>query len=126
MGEEDQGYSQFDQDDLILKQDRAKSLLENGQLQESIAMLEEIISDYPEFWSAYNNLALAYFYAGDVQKAKTTVLRSWKKSWKPACALQSSYFYHYERRDDKVEALSEQLSNIYPMLLSKGISSVPR
>ncbi|MDI5788850.1 hypothetical protein PO124_11805 [Bacillus licheniformis] len=28
MGEEDQGYSQFDQDDLILKQDRAKSLLE--------------------------------------------------------------------------------------------------
>lgn len=120
MGEEDQGYSQFDQDDLILKQDRAKSLLENGQLQESIAMLEEIISDYPEFWSAYNNLALAYFYAGDVQKAKTTVFTVLEKSHGNLHALCNLLiFYHYERRDDKVEALSEQLSNIYPMLFEQ-------
>lgn len=120
MGEEDQGYSQFDQDDLILKQDRAKSLLENGQLQESIAMLEEIISDYPEFWSAYNNLALAYFYAGDVQKAKTTVFTVLEKSHGNLHALCNLLiFYHYERRDDKVDALSEQLSNIYPMLFEQ-------
>ncbi|WFA04721.1 tetratricopeptide repeat protein [Bacillus sp. HSf4] len=120
MGEEGQGFSEYDQDDLILKQDRAKSLLENGQLQESIVMLEEIIADYPEFWSAYNNLALAYFYAGDVQKAKATIFTVLEKSHGNLHALCNLLiFYHYERKDDKVKELSEQLSNIYPMLIEQ-------
>lgn len=120
MGEDDSGYSEYDQDDLILKQDKAKSLLESGELQESIKILEEIIADYPEFWSAYNNLALAYFYAGDIQKAKTTIYDILEKSQGNLHALCNLLiFYHYERKDEKVRTLSQQLSNIYPMLLEQ-------
>lgn len=53
--------SLYDQDELLIKQDRAKSLLESGQLAEAVAALEEITHEYPELWSAYNNLALAHF-----------------------------------------------------------------
>ncbi|MDA1476509.1 tetratricopeptide repeat protein [Bacillus changyiensis] len=117
MGEESDHYSEYDQDDLILKQDQAKSFLENGQLQESIEMLEEIINDYPEFWSAYNNLALAYFYAGDIYKAKLTVMTVLEKNDGNLHALCNLLiFFHYERKDEQVRILSEQLSNIYPML----------
>lgn len=93
MGEEDEGYSQFDQDDLILKQDRAKSLLENGQLQESIVMLEEITSDYPEFGQLTTTSHWHIFMPETFRKPKRRFLRSWKKPWKPACALQSSHFF---------------------------------
>lgn len=127
MGEDDSGYSEYDQDDLILKQDKAKSLLESGELQESIKILEEIIADYPEFWSAYNNLALAYFYAGDIQKAKTTIYDILEKSHGNLHALCNLLiFYHYERKDEKVRTLSQRLSIFIRSCLSRGISSERR
>ncbi|MBY6269896.1 tetratricopeptide repeat protein, partial [Parageobacillus thermoglucosidasius] len=51
-----------EQDDLITQQERARLLLEKEKFPEAIRLLEMIIDRYPEFWSAYNNLALAYFY----------------------------------------------------------------
>ena len=40
-----------------------------------------LIKDYPEYWSAYNNLALAYFYLGKIEKADNILdRRVWRKT----------------------------------------------
>ncbi len=120
LGDDGIEDSLYDQDELLMKQDRAKSLLESGQLAEAVAALEEITAEYPELWSAYNNLALAYFYSGNVVKAKQTayeVLSHNEGNLHALCNLL--VFYYYEREDEKVAELSEQLSNVYPMLLEQ-------
>jgi tetratricopeptide (TPR) repeat protein len=107
----------LDSDELIVKQDAAKSLLENGKLEEAISLLKEIVTDFPEFWSAYNNLSLAYFYMGDVQQAKDyldMVLDKNPGNLHALCNLL--VFYYYERQDDKVEELAQRLGLIYPIL----------
>jgi tetratricopeptide (TPR) repeat protein len=107
----------LDSDELIVKQDAAKSLLENGKLEEAISLLKEIVTDFPEFWSAYNNLSLAYFYMGDVQQAKDyldMVLDKNPGNLHALCNLL--VFYYYERQDDKVEELAQRLGHIYPIL----------
>ncbi|MGG3891395.1 tetratricopeptide repeat protein [Metabacillus fastidiosus] len=114
--EEDLPFSD-DPDDLIVKQDRAKSMLENNEFEEAIELLEKIIKDYPEFWSAYNNLSLAYFYIGDINKAKEIledILQKKPGNLHALCNLL--VFYFYERKDDKVDELAGMLSNIHPIL----------
>jgi Tfp pilus assembly protein PilF len=116
---EDDGEEPFlkDPDDLILKQDAAKSLLENSQFEEAILLLEEIVVEYPEFWSAHNNLSLAYFYVGEVDKAKEylqTVLQRNPGNLHAYCNLL--VFYFYERQDEKVEELTKTLSTVHPLL----------
>ncbi|MGM0876731.1 MAG: tetratricopeptide repeat protein [Bacillota bacterium] len=116
---EDDGEEPFlkDPDDLILKQDAAKSLLENSQFEEAILLLEEIVVEYPEFWSAHNNLSLAYFYVGEVDKAKEylqTVLQRNPGNLHAYCNLL--VFYYYERQDEKVEELAKTLSTVHPLL----------
>ncbi len=59
----------YEQDELMVKQEEARKLLENGQYHLAIEMLSDVIVDYPEFWSAYNNLALAHFYLGEMEQA---------------------------------------------------------
>ncbi|WP_273124580.1 tetratricopeptide repeat protein [Bacillus weihaiensis] len=117
MEEDDDDPFLKDPDDLILKQDAAKSLLESNQFQEAISLLEEIVEEYPEFWSAHNNLSLAYFYVGEVEKAKKflqTVLERNPGNLHAYCNLL--VFHYYERHDDKVEELAKALSNIHPLL----------
>ncbi|MBD1381465.1 tetratricopeptide repeat protein [Metabacillus arenae] len=107
----------YDQDDLIVKQDEAKSLLEKGKLDEAIEQLQKIIKEYPEFWSAYNNLSLAYFYLGDVEKAKDyleIVLDRSPGNLHALCNL--IVFYYYEKQDDKVDELTKNLSAVHPIL----------
>jgi Tfp pilus assembly protein PilF len=116
---EDDGDEPFlkDPDDLILKQDAAKTLLENSQFEEAILLLEEIVVEYPEFWSAHNNLSLAYFYVGEVDKAKEylqTVLQRNPGNLHAYCNLL--VFYYYERQDEKVEELAKTLSTVHPLL----------
>ena len=43
--------------------------IRNGQLEEAIATLEIVTKDYPVFWSGHNNLAIANFQSGNVDKA---------------------------------------------------------
>ena len=44
-------------------------MMEQGDFQQAIEVLEETIEEYPDLWNAYNNLALAYFYVGDAEQA---------------------------------------------------------
>lgn len=57
----------------IKAQEQARILMEQGEFEQAIGILEDVIIDYPTFWSAYNNLALAYFYVGEVKEAKETL-----------------------------------------------------
>ncbi|KXZ17327.1 hypothetical protein AXI59_18020 [Bacillus nakamurai] len=120
FGEGGENESLYDQDDLLVKQDRAKALLESGRLDEAVVMLEEITADYPELWSAYNNLALAYFYSGNVSKAKQTVYEVLEKNEGNLHALCNLLvFCYYEREDEKVGELSGRLANVYPILFEQ-------
>jgi tetratricopeptide (TPR) repeat protein len=116
---EDDGDEPFlkDPDDLIIKQDAAKSLLENSQFEEAIILLEEIVVEYPEFWSAHNNLSLAYFYVGEIDKAKEflqSVLQRNPGNLHAYCNLL--VFYYYECQDEKVSELTKALSTVHPLL----------
>ncbi|WP_332275723.1 tetratricopeptide repeat protein [Bacillus velezensis] len=120
FGEAGENESLYDQDELLIRQDRAKTLLESGQLHEAVVMLEEITADYPELWSAYNNLALAYFYSGNVTKAKQTVFEVLEKNEGNLHALCNLLvFCYYEREDEKVGELSGKLANVYPILFEQ-------
>ncbi|WP_338778429.1 tetratricopeptide repeat protein [Metabacillus sp. FJAT-52054] len=115
---EDEDPSFEDSDELIIKQETARSLLENGKLDEAISLLHEIIEEFPEFWSAYNNLSLAYFYSGNVEKAKyylELVLELNEGNLHAFCNLL--VFYYYERKDKEVLALTEQLAAVHPIMI---------
>lgn len=49
--------------------DKARLLLEEGRFHEAVRVLEMLLKKYPDFTAARNNLALAYHYAGDHDKA---------------------------------------------------------
>ena len=44
--------------------------MESGKFEEAVELLESIVVDHPDFWAAFNNLALAYFYIGEEEQAK--------------------------------------------------------
>ncbi|MFS0655178.1 tetratricopeptide repeat protein [Bacillus sp. 179-C3.3 HS] len=117
MSDEDDEDFPYDQDDLIVKQDHANHLLESGRLEEAIDMLEQMIVEYPEFWSAYNNLALAYFYSGRIHQAKEMLNRVLHENPGNLHALCNQLvFYHSEKEVEKVNVLAKQLTHVYPML----------
>jgi tetratricopeptide (TPR) repeat protein len=106
------------QDELIVKQERARNLLEKGQFTEAIILLEEIIADYPEFWSAYNNLALAYFYIGNAKKAQHIITEVLKKNPGNLHALCNMLvFYYYLHEKDEVNQLIKKLESVHPFLI---------
>ncbi|WP_102344909.1 tetratricopeptide repeat protein [Bacillus sp. Marseille-P3661] len=105
-----------DEENLILQQENARELLENGKLEEASEILQQLISDYPEFWSAYNNLALAQFYLGNVKKAiKLTedVLQKNEGNLHAMCNL--AVFFHYLGREKAVEHIVAQLNIVHPI-----------
>src|SRR5690606_6840847 len=57
------------QDDLISMMDESRDMLETGDFHQAIEQLEQIVKEYPNYWPAYNNLSLAYYYTGDLEKA---------------------------------------------------------
>jgi tetratricopeptide (TPR) repeat protein len=106
------------QDDLIVKQERARNLLATGQFTEAISLLEEIIKDYPEFWSAYNNLALCYFYIGNVKKAQHIITEVLKQNPGNLHALCNMLvFYYYLHEEEEVSRLIKKLESVYPFLI---------
>ncbi|MDQ0215957.1 tetratricopeptide (TPR) repeat protein [Oikeobacillus pervagus] len=107
----------YEQDELITMQDKAKDLLEMGNFEKAISVLEEIIHKYPEFWSAYNNLALAYYYLGDLKKSHEILHDVLEKSPGNLHALCNlTVFMYYEKREDELNQLLEVLRKIRPLI----------
>ncbi|WP_342506173.1 tetratricopeptide repeat protein [Sporosarcina sp. FSL K6-2383] len=96
-------------------QEKARSLMESGKFDEAVELLESIIVDYPEFWAAYNNLALAYFYVGKTEQASVLlheILSKNKGNIHALCNL--AVFYYYEKKEEELESLVDLLVKIKP------------
>ncbi|KAA0944319.1 tetratricopeptide repeat protein [Sporosarcina sp. ANT_H38] len=96
-------------------QEKARRLMESGDFKAAIKLLELIIVDYPDFWAAYNNLALAYFYIGENERATKLlhdVLNRNKGNIHALCNL--AVFYYYEKKEEELESLLALLVKIKP------------
>jgi tetratricopeptide (TPR) repeat protein len=96
-------------------QEKARRLMESGDFGAAVELLESIIVDYPEFWAAYNNLALAYFYIGQNEQASELlhkVLKINKGNIHALCNL--AVFYYYEKKEEELESLLALLVKIRP------------
>lgn len=112
--------SLFRQDGLIIKQEKAREFLEAGNFQKAIEVLKEMIEEYQDYWSAYNNLALAYFYLGQIDEAYATLEEVLEKSPGNLHALCNLLvFHHYQQHEEKLEELVETLSKIRPMFMEQ-------
>lgn len=108
----------FEQDELISKQDEARELLESGQFPEAVELLELVIDEFPEYWSAYNNLALAHFYLGDVNKANAILTEVLGKNPGNLHALCNKVVFAYYNMDfELVNTLKQALMKIKPLLI---------
>jgi tetratricopeptide (TPR) repeat protein len=106
----------YEQDDLITKQEHARELLESGHFPKAVEILNSVIDEYPEYWSAYNNLALAYFYLGEVQKAADILEKVLEENPGNLHALCNKLvFAFYERDFRQVRLLKEALKKIKPL-----------
>ncbi|MFW0782194.1 tetratricopeptide repeat protein [Rossellomorea marisflavi] len=106
----------YEHDDLIAKQEKAKTQLEAGNFQKAADTLQGVIKEYPEFWSAYNNLALAYFYLGEVEQAASTLEEVLEKNPGNLHALcNTAVFYFYQRRFDELDELILGLEKVRPI-----------
>lgn len=115
--ESDEFGNALDDDDLIIRQEEARELLEIGNFPKAVQQLQSIVEEYPDFWSAYNNLALAHFYLGEVTKAESLIEEVLEKNPGNLHALCNQLvFYFYQRQMDKTEALALSLQNVHPML----------
>ncbi len=114
---EETGEELYPQDDLIMKQEQARGLLESGYFPKAIELLKDVVEQYPEYWSAYNNLALAYFYLGKTKKAETILDDVLERNPGNLHALCNRLvFAHYQGRKKSVTSLMETLKKIQPML----------
>lgn len=107
----------YEQDDLIVKQEQARGFLESGYFQKAIELLQHVIEEYPEYWSAYNNLALAHFYLGEVEKAEDILKDVLVRNPGNLHALCNQLvFAHYQRESEKGKKILDGLQKIQPML----------
>ncbi|RFU66988.1 tetratricopeptide repeat protein [Peribacillus saganii] len=119
--ETDEGEESFNQEDgLIFKQEKAREYLECGNFEKAIEVLLETIEEYPDFWSAYNNLALAYYYVGQTEEAYRTLDTVLEKSPGNLHALcNMTVFHFYQQRDMELDELVKALAKIRPIVLEQ-------
>lgn len=108
--EEEEAY---EEEDLITRQEQARALLESGNFPQAIEVLTKVIQDYPEYWSAYNNLALAHFYLGQAEKASEILEHVLTKNIGNLHALCNKLvFAYYQNNDSHVTELAAILRKI--------------
>ncbi|WML46966.1 tetratricopeptide repeat protein [Neobacillus sp. PS3-34] len=114
---EDMDDELYEEDDLIAKQEQARDLLESGYFPKAIELLNSVVEEYPEYWSAYNNLALAYFYLGETEKAESILMDVLERNQGNLHALCNLLvFAHYRQQTEAVEHLTSVIKKINPIL----------
>lgn len=104
----------LDEDKLVLYQDLANELLEAGELARASEVLNELLAEFPDYWPAYNNLALAKFYAGDWEEAVKITREVLEKNPGNLHALCNLTVFNYQAGIDVQEELA-MLRKIYPI-----------
>lgn len=106
----------YEEEDLITRQEEARGLLESGNFLKAVEILNKVIEDYPEYWSAYNNLALAHFYLGEVVKANAILEEVLEKNVGNLHALCNKLvFAYYENDQEAIQQLTDILQKIKPI-----------
>ncbi len=114
--ENEDPYNEDLQEDVILKQEYVRQLLDAGEFYEAIEKLEELLLEHPTFWVAHNNLALSYFYTGNIEKACEIVRYVLQEDTGNIYALCNIIVFSYYTNDNEtVERYGEMLEKIYPL-----------
>ncbi|WP_277586525.1 tetratricopeptide repeat protein [Psychrobacillus antarcticus] len=99
----------------LFLQEKSRRLMEQGKFAEAVELLETIVVDHPDFWAAFNNLALAYFYIGEEEQAKALlhdVLIENRGNIHALCNL--AVIHYYEKNEEELEEIVELLAKINP------------
>ncbi|MBM7699632.1 tetratricopeptide repeat protein [Kurthia huakuii] len=98
------------------EQERARHLMETGDFESAIEILENLIAEYPDFWAAYNNLALAYFYKGEHEQARALLHEVLIGNYGNIHALCNlTVMSYYEQDDaDELKLLTDTLLKLQP------------
>ncbi|MEK4026008.1 tetratricopeptide repeat protein [Mammaliicoccus sciuri] len=101
--------------EVLFMQEKARRMMEEGNFEQAIDVLEDLLADYPKTWAVHNNLALAYFYIGKEKHAEEIlydVLREEKGNIHALCNL--AVFFYYGRDEERLGSMMELLSKIKP------------
>lgn len=60
-------------EEMVIQHEEARKKLEEGKFMQAVDCLNSLVKEYPDFMPAWNNLALAYYYIGDFDKAMDTI-----------------------------------------------------
>lgn len=99
----------------LFEHDKARVMLEEGQFTEAVKVLEKLIKKHPDFLAARNNLALAFYYMGELEKslqAIEEVLSMDHGNLHALCNL--AIFYQHVGENEKLEELLNLLHRTYP------------
>ncbi len=105
-----------EENEIIQKHMIAKKQMESGQFEEAIIQFTEMILEHPNFWAAYNNLALAYFYSGQKTEALSTLEEVLTKNPGNLHALCNlALFSRFLGFKEQCKTLIERLQTVYPI-----------
>jgi tetratricopeptide (TPR) repeat protein len=107
----------YEQDDLIRMQEKARELLDSGQFSKAVELLQTLTEEFPEYWSAYNNLALSHFYLGEVEKATEILDFVMERNPGNLHAVCNKLVFAYAQKDfTRVKEIKDCLAKVRPML----------
>jgi len=100
----------------LFEHDQARVLLEEGRFNEAVRRLEQLSEQNPDFLAARNNLALAYYYMGQLERAVETVesvLREDPGNLHAQCNLVILKLQMEQH--DEVKRLTDSLKKLHPL-----------
>lgn len=99
----------------MFEHDKARSLLEEGRFGEAVRVLNRLVKKYPDFLAARNNLALAYYYMGQFDKAMETIVQVLELDAGNLHALSNlAIFYQHFGAEQELEKLLSLLRKTCP------------
>ncbi|WP_198299806.1 tetratricopeptide repeat protein [Tumebacillus avium] len=111
-----QERKQQQEDDNSGGHDTARKLLEEGKFMEASAYLEKAVEQQPDSTAPRNNLSLAYYYQGDIDKAieiATEVLERDPSNVHALCNL--AVFHQHLGNGPQLQEILEGLRKLYPL-----------
>lgn len=101
--------------DGLFEHNLAREMLEDGRFTEATELLEQVIAKHPEFLAAHNNLALAYYYNGELGKSMDMIKRVLEIDQGNIHALCNlAIFYKHAGKIKELEQLVQKLRKTYP------------
>lgn len=118
--EEEEGFSL--EDDIMLRQEEAVQCIRISAFEEAILLLENLLVDYPECWSAYNHLAIAFFKKGDYELAMAVLEELLKKDAGNLYGICNKMLFYYSlEKEEEVAQLIKELTNVYPFYAEQQV-----